>query len=210
MVVVKGEPTFDHADLLLWDASDVDGWIDTAAKCAVRLVYGSERTGAQRVAELRQTLDELWDGYGEDFDARADSFAHILDAVLARHGTDVLGWTGAWRFGGIAHALVYSDEPATMKQLSAEFEQLMAVMPTRAQRRQLDMTDWTARQAAADDERLAKFEGVVAQLAASAEFAAATNLSGRKTVLNRMRLDTVGLNKEDVINDALARVRATS
>ena len=59
LLVARGQPTFDHADILLWDDADLAGWLDAAVHIGVRMVYADEQSFADRVDQLRLAFDSF-------------------------------------------------------------------------------------------------------------------------------------------------------
>ena len=206
LFVARGQPTFKRADIFLWDEADFTGWLDAAVHVGVRMVYADEQTFADRVDQLRLSLEELRGDFDDQFETDADDLERTLNELAARHGQEVVGWSGEWRYAGIAHALMLIATPPSLQRIADFLEKRLQSRPSRSELRRMDSVDWEQRRAADEELRQARWETAVQSLVADPDFRECKNQSSRKNLLNRLRLDTAGLNKEDLIAEARNRL----
>ena len=83
-LLARGQPTIEHADIFLWDEADLTGWLDAAVHVGVRMVYADEQTFADRVDQLRLSLEELRGDFDDQFETDADDLERTLDELASR------------------------------------------------------------------------------------------------------------------------------
>lgn len=206
LLIARGQPTFEHADIFLWDEADLMGWLDAAVHVGVRIAYADEETFNDRVDQLRLTLEDLRGDFDEQFETEADDLERTLNDLAGRHGREVLGWSGEWRHAGIAHAIMLIRTPSSLQPIADLLEKRSQSRPSRSEIRKMDSVDWEQRRAAEEELRQARWEAAVQSLVGNSEFRDCKNQSSRKNLLNKLRVDTTGLNKEDLIAEARNRL----
>lgn len=201
-----GQPSLDHVDLFLWPPDDVEGWLDAATHVGAKILYVFEVTFADRVEQLSSEVEELRNFYDEGEEAQLDAIEARLATLVARQGSDVLGWAGDWRHEGVAHALEMVALPESLAAIDAEIKRRVDHRPTRADMRQRRSEERERQRKDEQEARSRHWEAAVEALASHPDFPACTNLAMRKVVLNRLGIDTIGLNKEEIIAEAKNRL----
>lgn len=115
-----------------------------------------------------------------------------------------MGWSAEWRAGGVAHVIGYLDDPPEFADL---FARVAAVRKIRNVGVREGMEERRRREQA---EHVARFDAAARALAVHPEFLTCKNLAERKNVLKRLDVDTDGLNKEEIITEAMRLLRAAN